>query len=59
MTVSLRIVCPYVLEYFYILEFRDCEAEIDTQWSINWNITSPKNTDIQNCPGESPIGLLL
>ena len=43
----------------FILEFRDCDAEIDAQWSIKWNKTSPKNTDVQNCPGESSIGLLL
>ena len=41
----------------FILEFRDCEAESDSEWLIKWNITSPKNYDVQTCPGEFPIGL--
>ena len=43
---------------FFTLEFRDCEPEIDIQWSIKWNKTSPKHYDTQTCPGEFPIGLL-
>ena len=50
--------CSYVV-HSHILEFRDCDAEIDAQWSIKWNKTSPKNTDVQDCPGEYSIGLLL
>ena len=42
----------------FVLEFRDCEAEIDTQWLIKWNKTSPRNYDVQICPGEFSIGLL-
>ena len=48
--------CLY-LTFLFILEFRDCEAEVDLQWSIKWNKTSPKRYDTQTCPGEFPIGL--
>ena len=58
MIVSFRIICSSVCVLLtFILEFRECEAEIDTQWSIKWNKTSPKNYDVQTCPGEFPIGL--
>ena len=43
----------------FVLEFRNCEAEIDTQWLIKWNKTSPRNYDVQTCPGEFSIGLFL
>ena len=57
MTVSFRSnMCLNVA--FFTLEFRDCEPEIDIQWSIKWNKTSPKHYDTQTCPGEFPIGLL-
>ena len=39
-----------------MLEFRECDAEIDSEWSLQWNKTKPKNDVVQECPGEFPIG---
>jgi len=39
-----------------VLEFRECEAEMDSEWSLQWNKTTPKSYVVQECPGEFPIG---
>ena len=39
-----------------MLEFRECEAEVDVEWSLSWNKTKPKIYVMQECPGEFPIG---
>ena len=47
-----------MLQSFYIMiEFRECEEEIDRQWSIRWNKTKPRNYDEQKCPGELTVGM--
>ena len=42
-----------------MLEFRSCEGEVDTQWSLRWNETTPRKYVEQKCPGEFAFGWLM